>query len=251
VKKNIVIATIVTFCFIGIISTFLITTTQSQTKVVQKADEDLPTSITLGVKTEKQKKHSKLYEEQALLLQPSLINKEDVTIYVTVFPGPILTEDNLKNKYDILQKVSCKTDVIVRGKIKDKGSQLTENQSFVFTDYDIEIEDVIKNSSPMDLVKTKGLTLTAKGGSIKLDNRVFKVIVERSVPLRVGKDYIFFLKYLPDSQSFSLTTEQSMFEVTSNAQNVIVEKKVDKNVSEDLEPFLNLLPQATLNGCLK
>jgi hypothetical protein len=39
VKKNLVIATIVTFCFIGIISTFLITTTQSQTKI-QKPNEE-------------------------------------------------------------------------------------------------------------------------------------------------------------------------------------------------------------------
>lgn len=234
-----------------IITVITIFTFRQKAQNNQKTKEDSPTIIQPGVMTAKQLKHSKLYEEESLLLQPSLLNKTENTVYVTIFSGPILTENNLKNKTEILQKVSCKSDVIVSGKIKNKSSQITENQSFVFTDYEVEIKDVIKNYSALDLANTKNLNLTAKGGAVKSGDRVFKVIVERSVPLLVNNDYIFFLNYLPDSQSFRLTNEQSLFQIFPDANNVVFEQQEGKSLSEDLETFLKSLRQTTTNGCLR
>lgn len=239
-KKNLAIILIVIIAFLGIASF------QQLAQQRPPQQDDPPTLIQLGVMSEKQKRHSKIYEEKSLALPPSLIAKGDNTIYVSV-PAPLLNNANSPNKFQVLQRVSCRADAVVLGRINAKYSQLTENQSFVFTDYEIAVGDVIKNNSSLDLSKTGGFTLTAQGGSVRLNNNIFRVVVERSIPLRVGKEYIFFLKYLPDSQSFKLINEQSFFEVFTGK--VRSGGKGLPNSFDDLGNFVGSLRQAASVNC--
>ena len=45
-----------------------------------------------------------------------------------------------------ITNLSCDADAIVVGEVTSKSSQLTEDQDFIFTDYELKVEEVIKNN---------------------------------------------------------------------------------------------------------
>jgi hypothetical protein len=249
VKKNIVIATAVILGFVGIISTFLITTTQSQTTEIQKSEDDIPTEVQKGKFTEKQRKQSKRYEEESLAVSQPLTKIKDATVYISVNSGPILLTENTQTRFDVLQKMSCRSDAVVKGKIETKNSQLTENEKLIFTDYEVSISEIVKNVSLLNLDQIGKLTLIAKGGSVRMKNKVMKVIVERDLPLQVGSEYIFLLRYLPETDSYELISERGYFGVSG--EKIKVGRNTNGNDAESLSNFLELLRQVNLTNCEK
>lgn len=209
----------------------------------QQQDEDPPTTVQRGIMTEKQRKHSKLYRRQtspaANLISESgdvdwiILDHEDTTDHRGQSPP---------SQVEYLQKLTCDSDSIVIAKVKNKASQLTEHFNFVFTDYDLNVEQVLKNDSNLDIQTIKNITLHTPGGAVKVDNRTIKIKFERKTPIRVGGEYIFFLDYLSDSDSFRLSSARGVFLVSGNKiktpQNAYVESTDNK------ADFISLIAEA-------
>lgn len=55
------------------------------------------------------------------------------------------------------------TEVV--GEVKSKSSQLTEDQDFIFTDYEIQVEEVIKNNTSDSIAPNTEITVSNPGRS--------------------------------------------------------------------------------------
>src|SRR4030095_5780888 len=107
-----------------------------------KSQEEAPTLQT-GVLTEKQKRHSKLYKEYRRDKKiPQEAAEIDFDFGITIgagLPGgmPGVTPPTFSER---ITKFTCDSDAIVVGEVTSKSSQLTEDQDFIFTDYELKVE---------------------------------------------------------------------------------------------------------------
>lgn len=106
------------------------------------------------------------------------------------------------NLREFLKTRACAVDVIVVGKVKSKSARLTEDETFVFTDYVLSVEDVLKNNDAEFINSGGDITVTRAGGVINLRGR--KVTAEHQAVklLEENQRYLLFLTFVPDKSAY-------------------------------------------------
>ena len=126
--------------------------------------------VQLGVLTPQQRAHSKLYLHYSQLRRKTIGDlvtqvKGKYRIVGTVVEVGLLeapTEPETPESY--FGKLADKSDVILRGKVTSKVSQVTEDGSFIFTDYKVAVSEVMKNNQTSPLRSSATITVTHPGG---------------------------------------------------------------------------------------
>ena len=177
---------------------------QQETKA-QGNNQEEPTPVQEGAMTEKQKKNSKLFKgykdvTKGKKLRQLVTEQGDVTIGKMV-PQRIRSTSFSLDKY--LQTLACKADLVVVGTIKNKSSQIIEEGTFVFTDYEVTVEESLKNSSNTSARPNAALNVTRIGGAVKLNGHTVRAIDQEQRPLEVGGRYLLFLTYIAESDSYT------------------------------------------------
>jgi hypothetical protein len=184
---------------------------------IKPQERDEPTVVQKGVMTEKQRRHSKEFENREI---PSIdADKDrDAGVYIEMEPEQLPDKSIVRNADDYLRALTCAniTDLVVVGKIGKKSSQLTENARFVFTDYDLGVLEVLKSPIDFDMPVDKQITITDPGGAVKVDGRVISVIINREQPLLASGRYLLFLHRLKGSDSYRLIGERGIFGIYDN-----------------------------------
>lgn len=162
------------------------------------------TPIQEGVMGEKQKKHSKIFKRfegatRGRKLRDLVAERGDVEIREDVGTTFMPRSFNLKQ---YLQGLTCEADAVVVGRVKSKSSQLIEEGTFVFTDYEVTAEEVLKNNIAIPIIQSSDITITRSGGTVKLNGRTIRAIDYRSEPLKVGERYLLYLKFIPDTGAY-------------------------------------------------
>jgi hypothetical protein len=199
------------------ITVLMITLPQSaQNKSKNKEDE--PTTIQLGVMSEKQKKHSKLYNQPEEARSKLLSSNKDIKIVIGS-PYKIDTSNSSISQEYYFQRVTCQSDTVLVAKVISKASQLSEDKKSVFTDYELQVKNIVKNNPELKLQTDDLVILTRSGGKVKLNNRVIEVIDESYKPLHINGEYLFFLNYLVDSDSFRASDAEGTLEIANGKLN--------------------------------
>lgn len=193
-----------------------------------------------GQMTEKQRVHSKLFKHSGAKLNDIAARRNgDVEVeeglgLVTVLPetGP---------HPPVFQSAVCNADAVVIGILTDKASQLTDEGSFVFTDYQITVQEIIKNNSVAPLQASGVITGTRDGGVIELNNRIFRAKREDFDPPVVGQRYLLFLRFIPATGAY-LMYGNGTFQL--NGQGILAlgpaaRAELKKNSNKDSAGFLN------------
>jgi hypothetical protein len=182
---------------------------------LQTADE--PTQVTRGVMTDKQRRHSKEFEGREIQGLDSE-NDLDFGVDIDPEPRPLPGKPKINNADDYLRALACAetADAIVVGTIISRASQLTENGRFVFTDYDVKIQDVLKRALLSASQNIEQITITVPGGAVKLDGHVLVVRIRREQPFRIGDQYILFLRRLKGADSFMPASDRGVFAIEEN-----------------------------------
>jgi hypothetical protein len=195
------------------VSAFVVLTTRqgAQNKPQQK---DEPTVVQRGALTEKQLRHSQEFEDREI---PGIRanSSGNIGVYIDIEPGPLPDKSSPRNATEYLRSLTCSgiTDAVVVGTVSRKASQLTANGHFVFTDYDLELGDVLKSRKGLGLTVGSSITVTDPGGAVNLDGRVIFVKINRENPLKVGHQYILFLRQLKNADSYRLIGERGIFAI--------------------------------------
>jgi hypothetical protein len=194
---------ILVFCAVFAVSWLTALATFQQQSQKANADgvvKEQATVIQDGQMTEKQKQHAKLFKHSGPKLrdivesQPGDIEVVDTVGYSIRLPKEIPAKP-------VFQSAVCNADAVVAGTILSKSSQLTEQENFVFTDYEVKVEEIIKNNSPSP-IQTNTITATRDGGAVQLGNRTYRATKEDFEPPMIGHQYLFFLKFIPSTGSY-------------------------------------------------
>jgi hypothetical protein len=227
-----------------------------------KSQEEAPTLQT-GVLTEKQKHHSKLYKEyrrdKKIPQQAAEIDFDFGITIGTGLPGgmPGVSPPSFSER---ITKLTCDSDAIVVGEVTSKSSQLTEDQDFIFTDYELKVEEVIKNNASDQITPNAEITVTGPGGKIQLNNRIVEARDLSSPPLIVGERYLLFLKSTSIAGGYKAVNKESRFHLTNDGVETIPipipnRLKNAKNMSKpknlgQASTFFTLVREAVASGCV-
>lgn len=115
---------------------------------------------------------------------------------------------------EFLARLGCSADAIVVGTVRSASSGLTEERTFAFTDYDVQLEDILKNNSRSLLAVGDMVTVTRPGGKVQSAGRALTAKDESFLPLQNGQRYVLMLSYLPATDSYKTTLPQGAYLLT-------------------------------------
>jgi hypothetical protein len=225
----------------------------SAKQVVQRQEnrQDDPTPIQEGVMTEKQKKNGKLFKgyqdiTKGKKLRDLVAEQGDVSVG-KMLPQRIRSNSFSLDKY--LQTLTCKANIVVTGTVKSKSSQLIEEGTFLFTDYEITVEESLKNSGNGSVQPNASINVIRVGGAVKLN-----AIDYEQPPLQVGGHYLLFLTYVPETDSYTSAfygVGEDSFQLRGNKLTQVsgVSLPLGKDVATDADFFIAQVRNALANTC--
>jgi hypothetical protein len=175
----------------------------AQGRKPQQAEE--PTDVRAGVLTEREKKHSKLYDRYATgrrLDAPAAGEGQEPEVYVEP-PIAVVSDQPSADAYaDFLRGLTCESDAVLLVRVGDKTSQLTEGRDFIFTDYGVTVEQILKNDPSDPVAPQARLVVTRPGGAVKVNGRVARATDASFQRLEAGREYLLFLKRVPETGAY-------------------------------------------------
>lgn len=188
------------------------------------------TPSTDGEITVKQKEHSKLYKDFGVGKKLREVAAETPGTEVGVIrgvPGKMFDPDSPRLTFhSFLKNLACDADAIVIGVINNQSSQLTEDEDFVFTDYNMSVEQILKDNAMAPIQLTSDLTISRPGGIVQLNNKKVRALDESLEPLSIGDRYVLFLNYIPTTGSYKASNSNGSFQLS--------DKKIIKLTKESL-----------------
>jgi hypothetical protein len=149
------------------------------------------------------------------------------------------------------------SDAVVVGEVKEGQAYLSEDKTSVNSEFVITVSDVLKNNSSASLVAGAVIDTVRSGGSVRFTSgKLIRFgMLGRPFP-RVGRRYLFFLKYNNEGQDFTILTA---YELRGGKVTPIDGKDKDgramsrypdyqKYENTEETSFLNEVRQAIANG---
>jgi hypothetical protein len=217
--------------------------TGAQERAPKKPDDATP--IQEGVLTEKQKAHSKLFKKygdvtQGRKLRDLVAQNGDVDV-VKVLPTVLVPESFTLEGY--LTDLTCKADAVVLVTVQARSSQIIEEGTFIFTDYEARVDEVLKSHSAQ-VNPTQSITISRVGGAVILNGHHVRAIDRRQELLEIGTKYLLYLRLIPATNSFRAfagTSSEDTFQIAGSK----IKQTSDKVLllarrSEDLDTFMVL-----------
>jgi hypothetical protein len=220
---------------------------QDEAKLYQAELADA-TPVKLGLLTDKQRTHSRLYSHYKQIRGEKLISDLAAKVkdkgkiaqtMVLVGLGEALTEVETPEYY--FGKIALKSDAIVRGKVIKKISQITDDDSFIFTDYDIVIAEILKDNKASHIETGATITVTRPGGKVLLGDVIVKAKDASFTPLPLNKDVLLFLKFIPETGTYRITEATGGFELEGLSFYPLTEIAFPPGVLENKGTFLQTL----------
>lgn len=180
----------------------------------QQTSQDDPCSAKYRM-TEKQKTHSRVHREYKLGPEKNLCR------LVEASPAPVLVEvgglrelpamDPTPQGYPdwFLRIFAHEADAMVVGVVKSSSTALVEDGSFVFTDVQVEVEEVIKDNVATPIPRNSEITVTRPGGIIILKGKEVRATDVEFDSFQVNGRYVLFLTFIPESGGYRVFSERS------------------------------------------
>jgi hypothetical protein len=163
-------------------------------------------------------------------------------------PYVIRRADDPVSQRPFMQFAVCNANAVVIGTLTGETPQLPPSENFIFTDYEMTVEEAIKPDASA-VPRLDKILVTRQGGTLHQGGRAFRAEVEGFKPFAVGKRYLLFLRYIPTTGAY-LAYANGSFQLDGNK--VIALGKPPKDQSESLTTFLAEAHAAMAHGgCAK
>lgn len=213
-------------------------------------DTEPATIIEDKPKTKREKEHGKLFKGYGDKKIKELGGKPSDDMLVKVGAGlyNILPDEPPFNPQLFLAEIGCDADAVIVGTPEAKISQITEDEKFIFTDYGVNVDNVLKDNQA-SFVQTNGnIVITRTGGKIKYKERRITAVDEGFKPFRINSQYLLFLKYLPATKSYQAFRNGSFRLQDNNVEQLGGSSKV---IEEGTNPttFMTQVQNAIASSC--
>jgi hypothetical protein len=101
-------------------------------------------------------------------------------------------------------QLSCGADLIVIGNIVGKQAYFNKDETYIYTEYKLQIEDTWKANGSKTLNASDQIEFTAPGGVVGINGSVYEVQHPLINQFTLSNKYIVFLKYDKDSDDYYL-----------------------------------------------
>jgi hypothetical protein len=152
---------------------------------------------------------------------------------------------------------AAESDAIVIGRVTQAEAYLTEDKTYVHSEFTTRVDDVLKNTTDVPLVADDSLDAIRSGGGVRFPSgKLIRYGIEGRPHPRIGQQYLFFLKYDSEQQAFVIVTAYELragqvFPLDGTG----IDGKVlepyaayQKYVGADEQSFLNEVKQAIANA---
>lgn len=212
------------------------------------------TPIQHGVMTPRQREHSKLdvYKDKhgANIMEEMSNSQPNQFLQFGCGSNETYDRDYPTSKLQItLKALAAASDAVVIGQVVEQASQLTEDDHFLFTDYQLELDRVLKECPTAPLKVPGKITVTRIGGTVLLEGHVIEAINYNFPLFHKGFRYLLFLKYLPVTDSYRVVNFFSSYWLIRNRvirfnqdyrllRETTADVKTDAGESIDIEMFI-------------
>ena len=202
------------------------------------------TPIQLGQMTEQQRRHSRLYAPYSNPLQHMPVRKlmakrPGKDVQTTRLVG--LESSDLPSAEDMLKQLAAESDAVVIGQVLSKNAQLTEEETWVFTDYQFQANEIIKNNGQAPIHTGQTLTVSRAGGKVVIDGVIFTAEDESFPPLTKGSEVLLFLQYVPETKSYFCHRVRGTIELTRDTARVAARVGAREILPKARQEFMNIV----------
>ena len=248
-------------CVIAIGVFFATPSTQGQKEQQEQKDE--ATVVQKGQVTDKEREYSKEYKKMYSFRKSRKFSEiieesehlrtttEELRSYLGIPGDFFLPNAPVITPAEFLAKLSCKADAIVVGSIKSKASHMTEDETFIYTEYEFTVQDILKNNSSSPIEVDKSIEITRPGGLIKLDNRRIRVEDQSYEPLQKNKEYLLFLRFVPTANGYMVASPAGDFVLENNSFKTLSKRELPKELlsGESHQTLLNEVRNSVSVAC--
>jgi hypothetical protein len=207
---------LVFFLILSMMAATVVADHQKSQQAPSATTKEEATPIQEGVLTEKQKEHSKLYKQnyhsrRRLRDYPNGIEKS----YPPPWDGD-LKGSAPKSTEELLKTSACAADAVVVGSVSSKSSQFTQDGYSIFTDYEMIVEEIIKDNASAHIQQNSNISITRHGGVVEFNRKIFRVSDQSFEPFEIGGKYLLFLKFVPATGAYQALNSESSFGLKQN-----------------------------------
>lgn len=109
---------------------------------------------------------------------------------------------------DYLASLSANSELIIVGEPISRYSAITNDHGFVFSDYVVAVDRVIKNDG-QPVLAGMNIVVARAGGEITYRGCSVRGIDPEFHLFQLNRQYVFFLKLLPNNQAYKVTADRS------------------------------------------
>ena len=182
--------------------------TQRPTAPGRKQDATLVQEI-----TEKQRQHSKLYDKNGRSRKKLSDSQSDVQLTFSTPWVEAVNDNPSTSTEDFLKSATCEAQAIVIGRVQKKTSMLTEDGRFVFTDYELQVEEKLRDNPDAPIQPASVITISRPGGAVQLNGKTFRVTDESFKPLEVNGRYLLLLRLISTTGAYQAINSHGSFEL--------------------------------------
>jgi hypothetical protein len=193
--------------------------------------------------------HSKLYKQypgRGDLLRLAEKTSGDVEV-LTEIPQKMFQSDAPPVQLgDVLRELTNKSDAVMIGVVKDRASFFTAEGTFIFTDYGLVVEQILKNNPASPLHSFDEVNVTRPGGEIQLNGHSVRAFDQSLAPLAVGSRYLLFLDYVPSTGAYKAFNSQGSFRVQGSKTAKLTKEQLpsDLEAGPDVEVLVAFIRAA-------
>jgi hypothetical protein len=113
--------------------------------------------------------------------------------------------------HDAVRDLTCRAGAVFTGTVQSAVSFPISDGTFLFTDYTVIVQDVLRQGTAPYLRPGRGTVVTRLGGRVDVDGATRRAIIGDLPLLEEGRQYLFFAKYLPATLDFEANQPTSAF----------------------------------------
>jgi hypothetical protein len=135
------------------------------------------------------------------------------------------------------------SDAVIRGKVTNNVSNITEDGMFLFTDYDARVEEVFKDTTGAVSQAGGTITVTRAGGKGLINDVIVTTSVDGVAMLPNNHEVLLFLTQILGTSDCKLARLDAAFDI--DTQSARSPGRVPESYLRDKPAFLELVRTAT------
>lgn len=211
----------VVFVLVAIIAVLVIFVAAPDSKG-QKEQQDDTTVVISGSPTDEERAYSKEFEKfypyrEKVKLSEVRKDIKDLGIGLGgIVDTFVIPEADPITAESFLHDLSCQSDAIVIGYPTSKAAHLSEDETFVYTEYEFRVTELLKDNSYNQITVNGDIQLARPGGNIKLENRLIRVLDPAYEPLSLRKTFLLYLTFVPTAKGYIAAGSGGDFQLENN-----------------------------------